>query len=314
MKNIGITKCMRRTVDDFTTDFGIKARRVIDAVLRPILRLATKRKIVVESYPKLEKGKPYIFASTHHFDEDIIANLAIIDRNAWLLTGATHQVEYNPQFYAAWLHGMVYVDRRDDASRKESVKKMECLLKAGTSVVVYPEGGWNNTENLLIQKLFAGPYILSEKLKIPVVPLSLFHEVGSDTIYYRAGEPLNLFEYEKHEALGLLRDTLGTMMFEQIKKHSTPIDRKKLTGDIHMKYMEERKNEYLRVKWRWDMWDDELTVYKDKDHPLPADAWSFVDNVKITTKNAHIFAPLLVLREEHKKYDFKQYMHENWDK
>ena len=111
-----------------------------------------------------------------------------------------------------------------------------------------------------------------------------------------------------------MRDTLGTMMFEQIEKHSTPIDRRKLTRDIHMKYMEERKNEYLRVKWRWDMWDDELTVYKDKEHPLPVDAWSFVDNVKITADNAHIFSPLLALREQHKKYDFKQYMHENWDK
>ena len=54
MKNIGIIKCMHRTVDDFTTDFGIKARRVIDVALRPILRLASKRKIVVELYPKLE--------------------------------------------------------------------------------------------------------------------------------------------------------------------------------------------------------------------------------------------------------------------
>ena len=314
MKNIGITKCMHRTVDDFTTDFGIKTRRIIDVALRPILKLATKRKIVVESYPKLEKGKTYIFASTHHFDEDIIANLATIDRNAWLLTGATHQVEYNPQFYAAWAHGMVYVDRRDDSSRKESVKKMERLLKAGTSVVVYPEGGWNNTENLLIQKLFAGPYILSEKLKIPVVPLSLFHEVGSDTIYYRADEPLNLFEYEKTEALQLLRDSLATMMYEQMEKHSTPLKRAELTGDIHLKYMEERKKEYLHVKWLLDMWDDELTVYKDKEHPLPADAWNFVDNVKITSKNANIFAPLLVLREEHKKYNFKQYMHDTWDK
>ena len=305
---------MNRTVDDFTTDFGIKLRRIIDVALRPILKLATKRKIIVEYYPHLEKGKPYIFASTHSFDEDIIANLATIDRNAWLLTGATHQVEYNPQFYAAWVHGMVYVDRRNDDSRKESVKKMKRLLKAGTSVVVYPEGGWNNTENLLIQKLFAGPYILSKDLNIPVVPLSVFNEAGSDKIYFRASEPINLFEYEKQDALRILRDALATMMFEQIEKHSTPINRSELSGDIHLKYMEERKNEYLRVKWLWDMWDDELTVYKDKQHPLPTDAWAFLDDVKPTIQNAHIFAPLFAMREEHKKYDFKQYMHENWNK
>ena len=252
--------------------------------------------------------------STHSFDEDIIANLATIDRNAWLLTGATHQVEYNPQFYAAWIHGMVYVDRRNNDSRQESVRKMERLLKAGTSVVIYPEGGWNNTENLLIQKLFAGAYTLSKNLNIPVVPLSVFHEVDSDTIYFKAGEPLNLFEHKKQAALQILRDALATMMFEQIEKHSTPIKRSELSGDIHLKYMEERKNEYLRVKWLWDMWDDELTVYKDKKHPLPVDAWAFLDHVKPTKQNAHIFAPLLAMREEHKKYDFKQYMHDHWNK
>lgn len=312
MKNIGITGCMHRTADDFTTDFGIRLRRIVDVALRPILKLATTRKIVVEQYPKLEKGKAYIFSSSHSFDEDIIANLATIDRNAWLLTGATHQVEYNPQFYAAWVHGMVYVDRRNDESRKESVRKMERLLKAGTSVVVYPEGGWNNTENLLIQKLFAGPYILSKDLNIPVVPLSVFHEVGSDTIYFRAGEPINLFEYEKQEALQLLRDAMATMMFEQMEQHSTPLKRADLTGDIHLQYMEERKREYLRVKWRWDMWDDELTVYKDRRNPLPADAWAFLDDVRPSAQNARIFAPLFAMREEHKKYNFKQYMHDHW--
>ena len=305
---------MYRTVDDFTTNFGIRLRKIIDVVLRPILRLATKRKIVVEAYPKLERGKPYIFASTHHFDEDIIANLAIIDRNAWLLTGATHQVEYNPQFYAAWIHGMIYVDRRNPESRKESVKKMKRLLEAGASVVIYPEGGWNNTENLLIQKLFAGPYTLSQELNIPVVPLSLFHEVGSNTIYYRAGEPLKLYEHNKEKALQILRDSMATMMYEQIEKHSTPLKRSELSGDIHYNYMEVRKAEYLRVKWRWDMWDDELTVYKDKKNPLPEDVWGYVDNVNITPQNAHIFAPILVRNEEYKRYDFKEYMHENWDK
>lgn len=314
MKNIGITKCIYRSADDFTTDFGIRFRRFVNVALRPILNLATKRKIVVENYPELEKNKPYIFASLHYFDEDIIANLATIDRNTWLLTGTTQQLEYNPQFYAAWANGMIYVNRSDAVSRKESVLKMERLLKSGTSVLIYPEGGWNNTENSLVQKLFAGPYILSKKLNVPVVPISLFHEVGSDTIYFRAGEPLELFKYEKKQALNFLRDTLATMMYEQIEKYSTPIKRAELTGDIHLQHMEIRKEEYLHVKWQRDEWDDELTVYKEKNHPLPVDAWAFLDNVKITKQNAHIFAPLLDMRAEHKKYDFKQYMHENWDK
>lgn len=313
MKNIGITRCLHKTVDDFTTDFGIAFRKRIDIPLRAILRLSTKN-IVVENYPQLEKDKPFIFASTHYFPEDIVTNIATIDRNAWLLTGGTHQIMFNPQFYAAWLHGMIYVDRKSDSSRKESIKKMERLLKFGASVLLYPEGGWNDTENLLVQKIFAGPYILSKNLNIPVVPISNFYENATNTIYFRAGEPINLFEYQKEEALQILRDALATMMYEQIEKHSTPIKRERLNEDIHLAFMRERKKQYLQVKWRWDVWEEELTVYKDKKNPLPTEAWAFLDNIIITSKNAHIFAPLLVMREEHKKYDFKQYMHNNWNK
>ena len=107
-------------------------------------------------------GSLYIFASTHFFDEDIIANLAVIDRNAWVLIGTTDQLEHNPQMYAAWLNGLVYVNRLDADSRKESVKKMLRILNAGSSVLIFPEGGWNNSENLLVNPLFSGPWLLAK--------------------------------------------------------------------------------------------------------------------------------------------------------
>ena len=60
MKNIGIPKVMEWGVDNFTTPVGLKIRRFINPVFRRLLKLGTRRKIIVEQYPKLEKGKPYI--------------------------------------------------------------------------------------------------------------------------------------------------------------------------------------------------------------------------------------------------------------
>jgi len=315
MKNIGITKVMYRTSEDFTTNFGLKIRRFINPVFRRLLRLGTKRKIVIEKYPDLIKGKPYIFACSHSFDEDIISNLYAIDRSAYSLCGTSEQILHNPKMYANWINGMIFVNRRDSQSRKDSILKMKKVIEGGSSIHMYPEGGWNNTENLLIQPLFAGPYTLYNETQTLIVPLATFHEYGTKTIYIRAWKPLSFDKMSKDKALGILRDAMATMIWEMIESHSTPIKRKTLRNqDFRLNYMEERKNEYLRVPWTKDVWDDELTVYKDKNHPLPDEVWSFVDNVEITAKNAHIFAPLLVLREEHKKYDFKQYMHDNWDK
>ena len=191
MKNLGLGYVKTSTVENFTTESGIKIRRYISPAVRKVLKLATKRTVYLESYPKLDPNTPYIFASTHSFDEDIIAALSVIDRNAYVLLGTTDQIDHNPQMYAAWLNGMIYVDRLDENSRRESVKKMERILNSGTSVLLFPEGGWNNTENLLCQPLFAGPYILAQKTKVKVVPIASFNEPNSNDIFIKVGEPMD---------------------------------------------------------------------------------------------------------------------------
>ncbi len=314
MKNIGLEKVKTSNVDNFTTDFGIKFRRVMNKPLRKVLEIATKREVIVENYPQLEKGKPYIFASTHSFDEDIIAALSTIDRSAYVLIGTTDQIDYNPTMYAAWVNGMIYVDRLDAKSRKESVLKMERVLKSGSSVLLFPEGGWNNTENLPVQKLFAGPYKLAKDTGYEVVPISTFNEAGSDKIYINVGSPMNLSNLEKKDALERLRSELGITMYEQIQKHSTPIKRAELSNDAREQFMEERKNEYLRVKWTRDVWDEELTVYKDKDIPSVEDIIATFSNVKVDSNNFKIMVPTLIKHYKNKKYDFKDYMHKNWNK
>lgn len=314
MKNYGLQKVKISTVDNFTSEIGIKLRRTINKPLRKALKLATKRNIIVDYYPTLEKNKPYIFASTHSFDEDIIAGLSTIDRNAYVLIGTTDQIDYNPQMYAAYINGMIYVDRLNEKSRKDSVDKMERILRSGSSILIFPEGGWNNTENLLCQKLFAGPYILAQRTGFEVVPICTYNEIGKNEIHIKVGEPIDMHYKSKKDALMDLRDCLSTMMYESIEQYSTPIKRAELSGDIHEKYMEQRKNEYMRVKWSKDVWDEELTVYQDKSIISEQQIRKSLENVELTPNNAKVIAPVLVKRLEDEKYNFKKYMKENWKK
>ena len=78
--------------------------------------------------------------------------------------------------------------------------------------------------------------------------------------------------------------------------------------------MEERKKEYQKTKWTRDVWDEELTRYLDADDREYNAVQESMDNIVITKDNAKIMAPILIRRAENKKYDFKKYMHENWDK
>ena len=318
MKNIMATKIRKSNIENFTSNFGLKFRKVfhkpISFIVRVVLRFFYKKKVIVCKKVNLDKNKCYIFVSNHSVYLDGAAIMATIDRNFYTLFGATEQL-YNFDTIFAWLGGMIYVDRFDKQSRKDSVEKMNRVLRAGNSILLFPEGKWNDTENLLCQKLFSGVYNLSVQNNVEVVPISVYNEIFEDNVFHISyGEPLKLFDYDKDKGLEILRDTLATMNYEQIEKYSTPFLREKIEGDIHFKYMDERMFEYSKAKWKSDYcWDDELFTYKPGIVDLE-DVWKDIDKVKIDVNNVDKFYELLKDLKRIKKYDFKNYMNENYRK
>lgn len=316
MKNFLIKRIETSNVENFTSNFGLFIRRIthnqISFLYRVLLKLLYKKEVVVDKKVKLEKNKSYIFASNHSFFYDGSAVISTVDKNVYSLFGATEQLHYDLRAFYIWLSGMIYVNRFDKQSRKDSIEKMNRVIKSGNSILIFPEGRWNDSENLLCQKLFAGAYNLSLQNKVEVVPVSVFNENFSKVIHISYGEPLSLYNYEKDEGLQILRDSLATMFYEQIEKHSTPFSRGK--DDIHFNYMDERMKAYSEAKWKSDYrWDDELFTYKDGDIDLE-DVWKDIDKVKIDKNNINIFGEILRDLEKRKKYNFKDYMNENYKK
>lgn len=177
--------------------------------------------------------------------------------------------------------------------------------------MLFPEGGYNNTENQLIQPLFASPYLLSNELGIKVVPMISFNDIGADTIYIRAGEPIDLSQYDKYEAMGVLRDTMSTIVYEIMEEHVPLVKRAELPANPREDWMRVRKQVYDCQKWYEDVWEEEVTYYPGHGVTIPKQAREFVDKVNVNSKNAHIFAEMLIRRQEDKKYDLVKYLQEN---
>ncbi len=58
------------------------------------------------------------------------------------------------------------------------------------------------------------------------------------------------------------------------------------------------------LRRREDAWTMEITIYRDKTlPPTPEKVRESFDNVKLTSQNASVLAPILVRREEDKKYN-----------
>lgn len=313
-----LEKLATKDIDNFTSGFGLAVRRVIHApislVYRIVLKVFYKKTVVVDRKAKLKKHTSYVFACNHSFYFDGAGVISTIDRNFYSLFGATEQLHVEFRTVFIWLNGLIYVDRFNKQSRKDSVKKMSRVLQAGNSIMIFPEGRWNDSENLLCQKLFAGPYNLSVQNKVEVVPVSVYN--GDDNhIYVSYGNPLKLYEYDnKDKAIQVLRDNLATLYYKQTEDHSKPLKRGKLKGDIHFNYMDERMEEYSKAHWPSDYcWDDELFDYKAGDVDLE-DVWKDIDKVNINIKNIDKFKDILQELARRKKYNFKDYMNENYKK
>ena len=314
MFHTGLSKYKTANVYNFNTNIGIKLRRnLLNKNWRCILKLCTKRKIITEQFPELNKKEAYIFCCNHSFDEDVISSLASTDRNAYMLQGSTHQMEYNPIFLAMWLNGMIYLDRMNSESRRSGLDKMRRILKSGTSVILFPEGGYNNTENQLIQPLFASPYILSKELGVKVVPLITFNDIGTNEIYVRVGKPLDLGEYDKQEALALLRDEMSTLVWNIMEEHVPLVKRASLSNDPRTDWMEVRKQVYDCQKWYWDVWEEEVTYYPGHAVTTPEKSREYLDYVRVNSSNAAILADALVRREDDKKYNLVSFLKETME-
>ena len=89
--------------------------------------------------------------------------------------------------------------------------------------------------------------------------------------------------------------------------------RTKFNEDVHIQFMEQRRQEYLKNPWTRDVWEEELTRYLDKDDKEYYSMLKSYDNIKVTANNADKVVAFQMKLEELKKYDFKEYMHRNWN-
>lgn len=339
-KNYGLVNAKNLDVDHFTTNSGIKIRKIIHPIMKKIISTKTGMETILVSYPGLNKNTNYIFAAGHSFPGEVATNLSNIDRSVYTLVGTTDQVDHNPEMYFLWLNGMIYVNKLSKYSRKEAYKKMVRILNSKTSLMMFPEGVLNNTENKDCVSLYPGIYHLSMETNIPVVPIVSNYNMEENYALVAAGNPINFNGFNKKNALIMLRDELATLRFNlcrmnlnearNLNKVLSPqeflklnhelvpeVKRDDLKGNLHLKHLENRKKIYDAVKWNdVNCFDEEIMTYKEKGITNIDEVYDFVN--KIDFRNnlelVNIIAPLMPLLEEYERYDVKKYMKANFNK
>jgi 1-acyl-sn-glycerol-3-phosphate acyltransferase len=164
-------------------------------------------RVEVARRPALPNG-PLIFASNHESVLDIWVLFKVLGRSFRFI--AKQELFRMPIF--GWylsLGGHIPVDRGNHARALESLRRAGELVRAGTSLVVFPEG--TRSRDHRVHPFKKGPFVVAMEAGVPVVPVALSGSgrvtpknviaVVPGTIRVAIGDPVDPRAFATKEAL-----------------------------------------------------------------------------------------------------------------
>lgn len=137
-----------------------------------ILKVAGVR-VEVHGLEKFPVGEPHVLVGNHTSNFDIYAMIPALGSRYYRFL-AKREVLYLPIFgWALWAGGFPLVDRRNNAKARRTMKKLaERMKRTGMSLLAFPEGTRNHTDQLLM-RFKKGPFIVATEVGVPILPFVL---------------------------------------------------------------------------------------------------------------------------------------------
>lgn len=118
-------------------------------------RIFRKQTITVLGNQRKYKG-PVIYACTHIGENDLENIYEVIRRGCWWFVGDPCVLYKSISGLLLYLNGSIFLETTDKNDRRIAYLRAVELLKGGGSLMIFPEGTRNGTENLPVMELFPG--------------------------------------------------------------------------------------------------------------------------------------------------------------
>jgi len=298
-------------------------RKYIDKQNFKVLNDARQNK-KTKFFLKKQKEKPVIYAITHidKFDFQIVSE-AIKDHQ-YPFAGDPETMYRNFDGTILGLNGVIYCDTESKMDRKIAKETSIELLNNGENLLIYPEGVWNVTANLLMLPLFPGIIEMAKETGCDIVPVAIERydkeyiiNIGSEfSVDSKLAQGLNEDEIKQE-----LRDEMATLKWDIMaslpkSKSATEIyynTRRSELGTYEEeldKFRNERLNEWANPKTKQPYYNPEKIrerTYREKDEytgirvDVPEVAFKYMKKVKLHKNNIFMFP-----KNESLPIDFQQ--------
>lgn len=250
------------------------------------------------------KEKPVIFCISHidKYDFQIVSE--IIKEHQIPFAGDPETMYRQFDGFVLNLNGVIYCDTESTVDRKVGKNTAVELLESGKNLLIYPEGVWNVTANLLSLPLFPGIINMSKETGCNIVPIAI-ERYGKEYVV-NIGEEFSTTEHLNQglsvdEVKCELRNEIATLKWEIMESRATEksaidcyyeVKRKDLGTyqDELTKFQNERLSEWVNPKTKDPYYTPKVVksrTYKEKDKytgnrvDLPEDAFSYMSKMHI---------------------------------
>lgn len=174
----------------------------------------------------------------------------IMPKRSYILLGK-QRLGFSDWLYFV-LNGVIFVDRKDKEDMAAFKQAMTAYLNKGRSIVMFPEGTWNLTENQLMLPVKWGIIDIAKETGAQIIPTVLEYDREKKKCFVRFGAPMVFSpEDNKADAISALRDTLAAMRWDFWERNGT-FSRKKMDMDAERKKLFYSVEEYPHIDWEYE--------------------------------------------------------------
>ncbi len=217
----------------------IRLRAALYPVFAGVLRLDRlfrRQTVEVMNRPGNMPG-PVIFACTHIAQNDLENIYEKLGRGCWWFVGDPCVLYKDISGLLLHLNGCLMLELTDRDDRHIAYLRALSLLRAGGSLMIFPEGARNGTPNLPVMGLFPGTAKLALETRARVIPVAVEQYGRRFVVHFGRALPPGDFP-DAASLTQALRDALATLKWEIWEREGVQA-RPALPEDAGARFLEE---------------------------------------------------------------------------
>ena len=231
-------------------NLNIKTRRRLYPLLISVIKFRNRLngyQLKVIGDERSETTRPIIYAVTHIGKADIEVVSEVIGKHFFLLSGDFESLHDTVDGMFLGINGVLYFNEKDKEDRQNVKRKMLNILLEGGNILYFPEGTWNLSPNLPLNRCYYGIIEVALNANAIIIPIAL--EQYDKQFIAKVGKNFDVKDYVdldiepvhkvKIKVIQYLRDELATLkwnIWESVK----PLNRSLISDDYYEKFIQDK--------------------------------------------------------------------------